>query len=154
MKPRERALAKLRRLVETPRKAELWGVEYMITPRFVGEMLGDGQRLIGFQPLNTRPNYYVVAVDSGWDLDGFEPDDWPDWVMDAIGDEYGDRNRCDCDDEGSSREDAKHAPDCWRNRGFPVLSADSGWTSWDRQWPKAFTGWDRAALRSGKREAP
>ena len=68
------------------------------TPRFVNRVLGDGNLLVGFQPLNTRPYYYVIRVDTSWHLTGCTicsgkceellADHFDD-ICDAIEDEYG-----------------------------------------------------------------
>jgi len=51
------------------RKTKFWGRHYFITPRLVDWVHGDGLQLIYFTPLNTRPNYYVVRIDSKVSLD-------------------------------------------------------------------------------------
>jgi hypothetical protein len=60
--------AKLRAIVESEREVSFWGKTYRITPRVIEEVLGDGGQLIWLQPLNTRPNFYVLQVDSTWTL--------------------------------------------------------------------------------------
>lgn len=54
----------LREAVEHERRVDFWGRRHTIHPRLVDEKFGDGLGLITFTPLNTRPNYYVVRVDS------------------------------------------------------------------------------------------
>lgn len=66
------ALDDLRTRIEVEETARLWGQKHTITPRLVGQIWGDGKKLIGIQPLNTRPNYYVVCGDSNWDLESDE----------------------------------------------------------------------------------
>lgn len=43
-----------------------WGRKYMRRPVFVPTALGDGNKLLAVQPLNTRPQYYLIRVDSTW----------------------------------------------------------------------------------------
>jgi hypothetical protein len=73
-----------------------WGTEYKITPLLVEEIFGDGKQLIWLEPLATRPNYYVVRVDSKWDIDNGGRDplcDHLDDIYEAIENEYGDSDR-------------------------------------------------------------
>ena len=78
-------------------------------------VFGDGKQPISFQPQDTRPEYYVVFVDSGWSLDNYHSDrghcvcDHYDEIVTALEEEFG----C-CDDEGMEEE------------GWPVVHADSG----------------------------
>lgn len=50
-------------------KTVFWGSEYFVTPRLVDWIHGDGLQVIRFTPLATRPDYYVVRIDSKIDLD-------------------------------------------------------------------------------------
>lgn len=105
-----------------PRQIHWWGHDYTITPALVDEVLGDGKRVIAFQPLATRPNYYVVRVDSSWCLDGEDGDDsifeHTDDIYDAIEEQYG-RSHYEPDED---EEEAEDAP-------FPALD-DSYGSSW------------------------
>lgn len=103
----------LRKLIERERIVRFWGGDYRITPRFVEEPLGDGGQLIWLEPMDTRPNYYVLRVDSSWDLDDFS--DHLESVYEAIENEYG-PDDFDEDDDGGER-------------GWPRLSTGSG-VSW------------------------
>ena len=114
-----------------PEIVRFWGSDHTVQPAVVTTELGDGNHIIYFTPLNTRPWFYVVFIDSAWD---FDSDDWwdihLDQVYDAIEDEFG-RN-CDEDYERCKAEFADgescgrhHEDDVW----FPVLSADCG-CSW------------------------
>ena len=49
-----------------PRQIEFWGGQYKVTPLLADEHLGDGRLLLWFEPLNTRPHYYLVRIDSSW----------------------------------------------------------------------------------------
>jgi len=46
--------------------ARLWGQKHMIKPVFIEEAFGNGEKLLAVTPLNTRPNYYLIRVDSSW----------------------------------------------------------------------------------------
>lgn len=46
--------------------ARLWGQKHMIKPVFIEQALGNGDKLVAITPLNTRPNYYLIRVDSSW----------------------------------------------------------------------------------------
>ena len=39
------------------RLVRFWGRRYFVTPALVAEKLGDGKKLIRFEPMDTRPNY-------------------------------------------------------------------------------------------------
>jgi hypothetical protein len=52
--------------IEAPHMRSMWGSMYRVTPKFIREALGDGGRLLGLQTLNSRPDYYVIRVDSNW----------------------------------------------------------------------------------------
>lgn len=86
---------RLRRLIERPERCRFWGKEYTITPRLIAHVFGDGKQLVCVTPLATRPNYFVVRVDSSttsvqdegeW---GWGRDCLIDAIMDAQEDEYG-----------------------------------------------------------------
>jgi hypothetical protein len=86
------------------RSVRFWGRDYRIKPYLVAKHLGDGQQLIWLSPLMTRPNYYIVRIDRGWDFDAH---DWPDRleeIYELIEEECG-----NSDWEG------------YENQGFPVL---------------------------------
>ena len=123
--------------IEIPYETTWWGSDCTCDPRFVTEALGNGDMLVGIQPLNTRPNYYVIRVDSSWHLQGCRecegdcPDELVehiDEITDSIEDEYG--------EVGQIREFNEHellngeTPD---SDDWPALSEDSGvaWFSMD-----------------------
>jgi hypothetical protein len=66
-------------------EGKLWGQKHPISPRLISEVFGDGQKLIGIMPLNSRPNYYIARVDSDLDLDFDDDDD--EAVFDLIEEE-------------------------------------------------------------------
>ena len=107
------------------RLVRFWGRRYFVTPALVAEKLGDGKKLIRFEPMDTRPNYYVVFVDSSWNTSNWEPckehicdhldeiraaireqyrERWETWYSDKAGREYHRRNRFPalCDASGAS----------------------------------------------------
>ncbi|MEQ1762569.1 MAG: hypothetical protein ABL984_05405 [Pyrinomonadaceae bacterium] len=126
----ERIKQKFREHFSKPEIIRHWGQEHTVQPAVVSEQLGDGNKIIYFTPLNTRPWFYVVFVDSSWD---FDSDKWRDtqleMVYEVIEDEFG--SNCYegyelCKAEGLGESCGRHhEDDVW----FPVLSADSG-CSW------------------------
>lgn len=112
----------LRPLIEVEKEVLMWGQPIRITPLLVDEVLGDGKQLIGLAPLMTRPNYYVLRVDAGWDLDNLIGDDDEGDHLEAIYEtieaEFGNEH-----DEETGEE-----------RGWPALvSGGSTWFALD--WP-------------------
>jgi len=114
----------LRALVEQPESITFWGEEYTITPRLIAEVFGDGDTLIGITPLATRPNYFLVRVDSG---DGFNVRDILDDVIASAEEEY-----------GFFRED------CEEDQFFPVVDWGIG-VSWGERFTVADLQEDHAA---------
>lgn len=80
------ALYRLRAMIEKPHKCVFWGANYTITPRLLDKVFGDGKQLCCITPLATRPNYFVVRVDSGAE---FDVHDILDDIADAAEEEYG-----------------------------------------------------------------
>ena len=71
-------------------RVEFWGKSYVVRPVPVSAYFGDGGRLLGLAPVNSRPQFYIVRIDSGWDdlnSDAFR--DSLDEVYEAMEDEYG-----------------------------------------------------------------
>lgn len=127
--------------VEIPHPTRFWGQEYTCEPKFVEQVLGDGRALLGLSPLNTRPNYYVIRIDSTWHLYGCRvcKDECPDEVTEhldeiyeAIEDEYGSAEQI----RESNEEDPDEEPE---SDDWPVMSCDSG-SSWFTLDPKEFLG--------------
>jgi hypothetical protein len=83
----------LRDVVETPHERLMWGQPHTVHPRLCSTVFGDGAMLLGVEPTNTRPEYYVVRIDSEWN--GKDLDDEPfrdfldDDVIEALFDEFG-----------------------------------------------------------------
>lgn len=103
------------------RKVHFWGSNYVITPRLVNWIHGDGLKVMRFQPLNTRPDYYVLRIDSKMETDSDEFHDLLDTIKEEIEDQFGrarDEYRHD-----NGRTYVKHWP-------WPALNDDSG-CAWD-----------------------
>jgi hypothetical protein len=60
--------AQLRAGLERRRAVNLRGTGKVKPLRLVYREFGDGHQLIAFHPPNTLPNYFVVRVDSSWQL--------------------------------------------------------------------------------------
>lgn len=78
----------------TPYQVHFWGHEEIVTPCLVPTVYGDGKQIIALSPLNSRPQYYVVRIDSQWSLsnDAQEGEviyDHLEALYDAIEDAYG-----------------------------------------------------------------
>lgn len=121
--------------VERRYRTSFWGQHYFITPRLCSTIFGDGKQWVFIQPLNTRPNYYVVRVDSLLDLDVGLPGPAPDirdlleiegGILDAIEEDYGAHDD-DWEDPDQPSEDDKIRP-------FPALD-DSVGVSWGEYRP-------------------
>lgn len=120
---------RLRRLIERPERCQFWGQWYTITPRLIGQVFGDGKNLICVTPLATRPNYFVVRIDSSVrDVrDPFPADgQWSllEDIMLAAEDEYG---RFGMDDDGDTYKGDDP-------RGFPVADWGIG-CAWGKPFP-------------------
>lgn len=127
-----------------------WGRMHWISPRLVREVFGDGRTLLEIQPLNTRPDFYVIRVDSSvgkrelfdCTVDGTEDgEDLAEAILCAIEDEYGHRDECDCrckacDDQRC--EDCRNQKRHDRGQPWPALNADSGYSWGTRWWPDAY----------------
>jgi hypothetical protein len=73
------------------RKRTLWSQPYMVRPALVKAKFGDGKRLLGLMPIMHRPCYYLVWIDSSWDIDGGVLRDHLDEMWAAIAEEFGER---------------------------------------------------------------
>lgn len=149
----------LRAAVEYEQDGYLWGRSCRITPRLVTEELGDGLGLIFIEPIFTRPNYYVVCVDSSW----VTPDEWghinvsdhifdsEEVVLGAIESDF--CNSEDEGDEGLSKEERE------RLRDFPAFH-DGGYgfgpvytEALLEAYARTHFGWPHPRLRFDAREA-
>jgi len=73
-------------------KTSLWGQESETTPTVVHTVFGDGGSVVTLEPMDSRPDYYVILADSSFncfeDFLGFMADN-EELVLQAIEDEYG-----------------------------------------------------------------
>lgn len=137
-----------RQLIEREQSILFWGQSHRITPRLVIGRFGNGKRLIGLAPLNTRPNYYVLRIDSRWKLSNWESGnlfaDHLDAILSAIEDQFGNAHCGNCEErfgeERQSETDPLPGCDECRDRPasdseFPALNEDSGceWFELDRR---------------------
>jgi hypothetical protein len=81
----------------TERTVRHWGSNETITPILLSKTYGDGELVIAMVPLNTRPNYYVIRIDSKTDLNSDEWYDQLDGIYNDIEDEYGRHEDCEDD---------------------------------------------------------
>ncbi len=128
--------------VEVAYQTRFWGCDCTCDPRFVEQALGDGNVLIGLQPLSARPNYYVIRVDSTWHLYGCRvcPGRCPDEITEhleeiysAIEEEYGEVESVRYNNENDLPEGEAPDSDDW-----PVLNLDCG-SSWFTINPEKYT---------------
>jgi len=128
-----RVVKRLRAVIERRQVAYLWGQRKFITPRLLGTFFGDGRQLVAFSPVNTRPNYYVVRIDSGMVLSNWDKTGRPilldltDSIWEELEDEFGE---CHCEEDGKECR-------CW----FPIVDDGCGSEWWGLNWPKGFRNW-------------
>lgn len=65
----------------SPQSTRWWGNDYEFTPALLDKKYGDGKRLLQLFPINERPRYWVVRVDSSFE-------DRSDEFFDMLGDIY------------------------------------------------------------------
>ncbi len=103
----------------TPKTIRHWGSEiHNHVPVLINKIHGDGQCLLAIVPLNTRPDYYIMRINSSCRQmvadDGDEIRNLLDEkLLDIIEDQCGSHNWED--DEGNIQHDP-----------FPTLDLDSG----------------------------
>ena len=95
-----------------PREVELWGRKSIITPAIPEGQIGDGLQIMKFTPIDTRPNYYIIRVDSSYDIDAEDNTDMHEEILQLLEDTFGNTNRCD-DDDDTCREFPCLHPDGW-----------------------------------------
>jgi hypothetical protein len=117
-KTRRARVSELQPLVERKYRTTFWGGKYLVRPKLVPEAFGDGKQLICMTPLNTRPHYYVVRVDSKCDMDSDEFYDQLDGIYDAIDEAFGNTDM-----------------DGMENEPWPVHSDGSGHHWGKMKWP-------------------
>jgi hypothetical protein len=98
------------------RVVRFWGREYTVTPELLPDTVkfgtGGNPLLIAVQPLNTRPNYYLVLLDTHSGFDFHEDDLDVDDILIALEEHYGSTDDEDLDDE------------------WPRVNLDSGYVMW------------------------
>lgn len=118
------------------RKVHWWGGDYTVKPAVVKAHLGDGKLLLWFQCLNTRPDYYLIRVDSGFYGKPGSESDYENIgeVIEAIEEEFGEKERereyLADDLRTLGIEPTGDNTDLAGNEdrlGWPVLSLDSGY---------------------------
>ena len=132
----------LKHLTRT-RIVSFWGSRYRITPILVDKIFGDGEKVIHLTPLATRPNYYIIRVDSKWDCDNSGEEaicDHLEELYEAIEEEYG--THIDTWYHENGRTYTKHWP-------FPALNADCG-ASWGKMKSKGELNNQSKKLKKGK----
>ena len=82
--------------ITTPYKVVFWGDEYEITPVLVAEFSGDGRQFVGVEPINTRPNWYLVRIDSSIDV-GSDDFDYDEMLLQPIENEFGNVDDYECE---------------------------------------------------------
>lgn len=85
--------------LERRQAAYLWGQKSFIKPVFIAQPLGNGDLLLALTPLNTRPNYYLIRIDSTWLTEDDKETiyDHLDEIEDAVEDQVGSRDYEDDD---------------------------------------------------------
>lgn len=135
-KPVDRIHARLRAAVEVRETTLFWGQIHTITPRLCSKVFGDGRALLALSAINSRPNYYVIRIDSAWNVeDHGAPKDAPDLcdylddIYQALEDDFGSTAYADDEDVIADGRSGDYLD-------WPVFDGDSG-TSWRRMaWPE------------------
>ena len=68
----EEEIAKIMAFFAKEYLATLWSDNINIKPEIIAETQGDGLQVVYLEPLDTRPNYYVLRIDSSIDIDNDE----------------------------------------------------------------------------------
>lgn len=53
-----------------PHWGSLWGQKHWCVPEYCGIAEGDGRQVVWLKTLDSRPNYYILRVDSKTDVEG------------------------------------------------------------------------------------
>lgn len=133
--------AKLRAAVCKRTRRYLWTPADMITfvPALSNRLYGDGRALLGLTTINSRPQFYVLRIDSRWaiEMDPTAPDDAEQLVdrIDAFAfaleEEFG-RGRYD--DGGD--DEPETARQMASRRKWPAYDDENGCSWWRMDWPK------------------
>ncbi|WP_106828108.1 hypothetical protein [Parabacteroides pacaensis] len=116
-----------------PYQTRFWGVDVLVSPAFVQDDRGDGLQLIWLSPIDSRPQFYVLRIDSHWDINA---DDFDlEYMLTMIAEDYGDADRyvcIDCENNIYVMEGDENNPDAKRyafnDLSFPMLRWEGG--SW------------------------
>lgn len=114
---------KMKAIITKPRYVKFWGKKCLSRPVFIESCLGDGGKLLAITPLNDRPNYYVIRVDSTWSVHNYEDPcvaDHIDEIYEMIEEQTGPREWQD--DHGRRRVEKWPAPN---------LDCGSSWWDYD-----------------------
>lgn len=84
----KQAAERLRRLLK-PQRTEHWGSIYRFKPVLLDKVYGDGKQLLQLFPINERPRYWVVRIDSRCTDHGDEWFDILDEIYEAIDEQFG-----------------------------------------------------------------
>jgi hypothetical protein len=130
--PEDQVHAALKASIEVETKGSLWGGSATFVPYVSDTVWGDGRSLLLLQPLNTRPCYYVVRIDSTWRVEGDR--DWPDGAPEVW--DFIDEIEVELESEfGEACESDEDDPDEELPRPWPAFNGNSG-CGWDRmEWP-------------------
>lgn len=128
---------RLRNLIERSERCQFWGQPHTITPRLIARAFGVGDRLVCITPMATRPNYFIVRIDSAVkdvrdpfpvrtsDPDGGYATSLLDDIMSAAEEEY-----------GYFGDEEYRGKDGDESRGFPVTDWSIG-VAWGTPFPVA-----------------
>lgn len=72
-----------------PQRTEHWGSTYKFKPVMLNKIYGDGKRLLQVFPINERPRYWVVRVDSKCRCDDDLHEDILDDIYEEIDEQFG-----------------------------------------------------------------
>lgn len=134
--PSDELHERLRKAVCVPTRRCLWVPEDAIefVPALSDTVYGDGRALLGITTCNSRPAFYVIRIDSTWQvgMDWSPSDDAPeimefvDAIVGDLEDQFGPA-RCECE-----------CGDCPEYREWPALDDDGGTMWWRKDWPAGF----------------
>lgn len=129
----------LKSAIEVKKHRYLWtpadGINFV--PRLCSKVFGDGRALLALTTINSRPRYYVIRIDSSWDVEDCDaPDGAPDLrdhlgdIECALEDEFGAARSYTDDEDCDLTDEEVEAATAW-----PTFDGDLG-TSWSRiDWP-------------------
>ncbi len=122
--------AALKAAVEVPTEGYLWAQRHEFTPAVCSRIFGDGRALLALTTINSRPRYYVIRIDSSWEIDestapkgAVSIRDHLDAIYDALEDDFG---RAYNPDEES--DEVEPWPTFDDRHGTNVLKASTGRT--------------------------